>query len=308
MKKQAFGAAALLGVMVLFLLRSAVTADAVRRGLSLCAHSVLPALGPYFVLSSLFVSLGFDRPVGRLLGPVFTRLTGVSGVGVSAFFLGLLGGYPVGARTLSQLYRSGRLTRWEAQRLLSFCNNAGPSFAVGILGLGCFHSLRAGAALYLIHVAAALLVALLPVPRSSHASLPSSLSSVPPRPPLSLLPALVQAIASATALLQVCAFVVFFMALSALFSDITGLYHPLLLGFLELTGGAARLGSGKADFIMAAAILGWGGLSVHGQTAAVLADTGLRLPPYLLCKALQALLSAALAAALVSFLPFSALF
>lgn len=304
MRKQALGAAALLGLMLLFLMRSAVAAEAVRRGLSLCAQSVLPALGPYFVLSSLFVSLGLDRPISRLLGPVFTRLTGVSGTGASAFFLGLLGGYPVGGRTVGALYRSGRLTRWEAQKLLTFCNNAGPSFAIGILGLGCFRSLRAGAILYLIHVAAALLLALLPLPpKAGRAAM--SPPSAPPQPPLPLLPALVQSIASAAALVQVCAFVVFFMALSALFSDVTGLYHPLLLGFLELTGGTAQLDGNRSGFIMAAALLGWGGLSVHGQTASVLADTDLRLTPYLLAKALQALFSAAIAAALTFFSPLS---
>ena len=46
----------------------------------------------------------------------------------------------------------------------------------------------------------------------------------------------------------------------------------------------------------AAALLGWGGLSVHCQTAAVLRGAGLSLRPYLCGKALQAALSAAAAA------------
>ena len=41
--------------------------------------------------------------------------------------------------------------------------------------------------------------------------------------------------------------------------------------------------------------LGWGGLSVHGQSAAVLSGTDLPLGPYLAAKAAQAALSALLA-------------
>ena len=43
---------------------------------------------------------------------------------------------------------------------------------------------------------------------------------------------------------------------------------------------------------MAAALLGWGGVSVHCQTAAVLENTGISLWRYLLAKALQAVVSA----------------
>ena len=78
-----------------------------------------------------------------------------------------------------------------------------------------------------------------------------------------------------------------------------GVSHPAALGFIELTGGVMRLGSGRTDFVWAAALLGWGGLSVHGQTAAVLADTNLKMGRYFLGKLLQAALSAPLAYLLV---------
>ena len=53
---------------------------------------------------------------------------------------------------------------------------------------------------------------------------------------------------------------------------------------------------------MAAALLGWGGVSVHCQTAAVLEETKLSLGRYLLAKALQAVVSALLALAVCRFL------
>ena len=53
-----------------------------------------------------------------------------------ALVLGLAGGYPVGARTAAELYAQGALTRDEAERLLTFWNNANPAFLLSGLGLG----------------------------------------------------------------------------------------------------------------------------------------------------------------------------
>ncbi|MFR0770562.1 MAG: hypothetical protein ACLSHO_14075 [Dysosmobacter sp.] len=72
-----------------------------------------------------------------------------------------MGGYPIGARTAAELYASGDLTRQEAERLLTFCNNSNPVFLISVLGVGVFGSVRAGLWLWLIHVCAALLTGLL---------------------------------------------------------------------------------------------------------------------------------------------------
>ena len=109
--------------------------------------------------------------------------------------------------------------------------------------------------------------------------------------------ALIDAVQSAAGtMVQVCAFVVFFLTALRLLTGLTGWSHPALLGFFELTNGILRLPPTRAGFVWAAALLGWGGLSVHCQTAAVLRGAGLSLRPYLRGKALQAALSAATAA------------
>ena len=95
----------LLGAMGALLALSEQAGQAVRQGLSLCAGSVIPSLFPFFVLSSLFTSLGGGAVLWRL--PFFSRQ------GSAVFFLGALGGYPLGGRLIDSWYAPGS---WASRR------------------------------------------------------------------------------------------------------------------------------------------------------------------------------------------------
>ena len=285
MKSRLMTTATLL-VMAALLAASRQSAAAVAQGLRLCAETVVPALFPFLVLSSLLVELGglafLAPPLQRLLG----RLFGCSATGTGVFLLSLAGGYPMGPRLIAQLYTTGQLSRSEAEHLLRFCNNAGPAFILGLVGLGRFGSLRMGLALWIIHMISAGLVALLL--RHRH---PFSAPELPPlQTPFSQ--ALVSAIGGAgSTTVQLCAFVTFFCTLLQLAADHIGMTHPLALGFVELTQGILALPATPTGFVMASALLGWGGLSVHCQSAAVLAGTDISLCRYLSGKLLHVILS-----------------
>lgn len=280
----------LLAVMAGLLAASETAAQAVREGLALCGGSVIPALFPFLVVSRLFVATGSAAVLGRLLAPLTRRMLGISGPGGTAVLLGLLGGYPVGAQTAGELARTGAISRQEGQRLLLFCNNCGPAFALGVAGVGCFGSLRAGAWLWLIHVSAAVLTALLTRSTSS----PEGRTS--PSAPQALSSAFPGAVRGAgEGMLHVCGFVVFFLVLLRVMGRVTGLSHPVLSGAVELTQGILALPHTRRGFVWAAGLLGWGGLSVHGQSAAVLSGTDLPMGPYLAAKAAHAAVSVLLA-------------
>lgn len=269
----------LLALMVLLLWQNQPVGQAVREGLALCAWSVIPSLFPFFVTVSLAVSCGLFDALRRLGLPQ----------GAAVFLLGLIGGYPVGGRTIGELYRAGQLSRRRAARLLTFCNNAGPSFILSIVGGMVFGSSGAGLALYAIHTVSALAAgALLGGFRREE----EPLFTVSVQQPPSLPAAFVSAVGGAAlAMVNVCAFVVFFLAVAALLRQLLPGLPGAALGLLELTGGVTALPCDAVGFCTAAALLGWGGLSVHCQTAAVLEGTGIPMGRYLLAKAMQGILS-----------------
>ena len=98
----------------------------------------------------------------------------------------------------------------------------------------------------------------------------------------------------------VCGFVIFFLVLLRLAESFLGPLPPLAAGLVELTNGILRLTPDRGGFVLAAALLGWGGLSVHCQTAAVLGGSGISMRWYLPAKAMQGVVSAVLAAAVWS--------
>ena len=277
------------------------SAQACRDALTLCAQTVVPSLFPFFVLSSLLVSGGGADVFSALLGGLMRPLFGLGGAGASALALGLLGGYPVGARTVAELHRAGTLEKKEAERLLGFCNNAGPGFILGICGGAVLHSSRAGLYLYLVHAVSALLTGILlcrDLPR--RASVYSKVTQRTDAAPFaSLFSAAVRG--ALAGILNVCAFVVLFLVLLRLLAAAlpaaisTSPLYPLLLGFVELTNGVTALSATRGGFVCCAVLLAWGGLSVHAQTLSVLDDTSLSTRYYWWGKMMQAALSAPLA-------------
>ena len=297
------------------------SAQSVVEGLELCGTILIPSLFPFFVLSSMMVELGLSRYPGRLLGPIMAPLFRLNPSCSGALVLGWIGGYPVGARTAISLYKKGECSKSEAEHLLAFCNNAGPAFALGVVGSGLLGSSILGLLLYLAHLLSSLLVGIFLRPPSQNPRkphIPRSSCSFSPSFPSALTHAVTGA---AQSLLNLCSFVLFFSvvvrcaALAGLLSALarpfsllgipTTLTLPLLTGSLELSSGVLSLSGHSPLFhraVTVAFLMGWAGLSVHCQVLA-LNDCSLSMKPYLQGKLLHGIFSAALTAALLRFLP-----
>ena len=301
MRWRAAACLALGGVLVLFLAEAGFVRAAAAEALALCAGSVVPALFPFLVVSSLLLSLGLGELLSPMLAGLMEPLFRVDGVGSSALLLGLVGGYPIGAKTTADLYRKGLLSQAEAERLLSFCNNSNPVFLISVLGVGVFGSVRAGVWLWLIHLLSALLTGLLLCrrgggPARREAGIRATFQAV------SLPAAFVSAVGeSLSGILSVCAFVTFFYVLARPLSCLGGWLGPALVGLTELFSLTPLLTADRAGFILASAMTGWGGVSVLCQTAAVLEGSGLRLRSCAAGKAVQGLLAGLFAAALAGY-------
>ena len=300
------------GLLVWFLADAGAVRDSVAEALALCARSVVPSLFPFLVASSALLALGFGELAAPWLAGLMEPLFRVPGAGSAALVLGLVGGYPIGAKTAADLYRENLVSREvrefldalgekEAERLLAFCNNSNPVFLISVLGVGVFGSVRAGVWLWLIHVLSALLTGLV-FRGSGKSASRQELTRHPPFQAVSFTEAFTGAVRSSLAgILSVCAFVVFFYVLAQPLTAMGGRLGAVLVAALELFSLTPLLTADAFGFLLAAAAAGWGGLSVLCQTLAVLEGSGLRLRNCFLGKVVQSAFSLLLAALLVGY-------
>lgn len=261
--------------------------DCAAAGLRLCGTLIVPSLFPFFVASMLLSRAGLPQLLSRIFSPAASKLFGVSGQGISAFFMGICGGYPMGCACVAELWAQGLIDEKEAERLLCFCNNSGPAFIIGAVGTGVFGSPQVGLILYGVHILSAVTVGILF--RKKGAVTAGELLPCRPEPPLQAFTHAVDGAVTAT--LTVCGFIIVFSVFTglldcwgiigrfaALFQN-ESLARGLFMGFFELSGGVSALRGIAYDPIVyaaASALIGWGGLSVHFQSMALLSDTKIK--------------------------------
>jgi len=254
-------------------------------GIDICIRTVIPSLFPFFFLSAIIN----DRLLGanmRMLKPI-AHLCKIPENSESLLVLGLIGGYPVGASGIGTAYRSGSLSKKQAIRMLSFCNNAGPAFIFGILSPILQQSFALWI-LWLINIGSAVLVAIL-LPDSEKGTV--SIIHAPSITPAQAMQISIRNIAC------VCGWVVLFRIILG-FGDRWFLWllpksiQVLITGLLELSNGCLALASLPTlglRFVYSSLFLSFGGICVGMQTASVIGQ--LPMKQYWLGKILQTAIS-----------------
>lgn len=278
--KKGYAAILVLG-MVLLIIDTRTAFIGATEGINLCLSSVIPALLPFWVLSSLLTGClwGSKGKAAALMGRLFSIPQGAESVLIPAF----LGGYPAGAGCIAAAFNAGKLQKSQAERLLGYCNNVGPAFLFGIVApqLG---SVWQGLYLWGLTILGAWTASqLLPGKNDEKAAI-GRLEQGDPFGD------------AAAAMGKICVCVILFRVILAYtnkYLPSSGFVAVVYSGILELTNGCcglSRLPMGMR-LPLAAGLCSLGGLCVALQTASV--AKGLSLSPYLLGKVIAALISTA---------------
>lgn len=275
--------------MLVLILDSRTAMLGAQNGLELCINTVIPSLFPFFVISIILTNtlsgrkISFLKPIGQ-----FCKMPpGSEGL----LLVGLLGGYPVGAKCVYDAWNRNQLTTVNAQRCLGFCSNAGPAFIFGMCG-GLFSNHWTAWILWAIHIASALFVGHILPEKEAHQM----------RTNISERTTLPDAVAKAiNAMLSVCGWVVLFRVIIAFFQRWFLWLLPvncraIIEGLLELANGCTGLVTLESEglrFILCAAFLGLGGLCVGLQTISVVGKLGCGM--YFPGKVMQCVFSCCLA-------------
>ena len=262
--------------------------------------------------------------------PIFN----VRGEGAFAFIMGIISGYPVGAKIASSFRENNICSKEECERLLSFTNNSGPLFIIGTVGILMYGSTIIGLLLFITHILACITVGFLfrfwkknektTIMNTNYKTENKYVSFN------NLGDVLAKSIKSSiSTIFLIGGFVVIFSSIisilkssgilngvSLLLSPLFNLLHintsfiaPLLSGFLEITNGINTISSIackklSVNIIFTAFLLGFGGISVLLQVLSITSKTDLSIKPYIYGKLLHGIFASIYTYIFINFIPF----
>ena len=315
------GAGAAAAAAICLLWKTQEVAAGVRAGLENCAGVLIPSLFPFMILAGLITSTGAGSALSRSVSVFSRRVLNMPENMGTVLLMSFLGGFPVGARMLSDMLARGETDRDTASRALCCCVNAGPSFLISAVGAGLLHSRTAGLLLLAAQLLSAFIVGAF--------VFSGALAGRPAAGPHHRFPsehgAFVAAVRSASAsMLSVCAFVVAFAAITALLSAVGAVgvlaqslgalfpalgapfFSAVLSGALEVTNGciqASALG-GRAGFTLCAFLTSFSSLSIMFQVRACFSQENLpRFGPFYRSRLAHGAITALLANLFYQLLP-----
>jgi sporulation integral membrane protein YlbJ len=302
------------------------------RGVAVWWDVLFPALFPFFVMAELMLGFGVVHFFGTLLDPLMRPLFRLPGAAGFAVTMGLISGYPVGARLAARLREQGQISRTEGERLIAFVTTSDPIFLIGAVSVGFFREPALAPLLAAAHYGGAFVIGLIfrryrrrePLTHAKAAAgarlLPAALAAMHRARAADGRPAgrlLQDAVGAALRLnIVVGGLVVFFSVVMELLARahmldlLAAMLQPLLQsaglpasafvnGLFEVTLGAKAAGESDAPLALRAAaaawVLSWAGLSVHAQVASIIGKTDIRYAPFLAARAAHGVISAALA-------------
>lgn len=299
-------------LLIMFITKSDISAEYMRRGLGICFETLIPALFPFMVISEILIRTGACEPLSRLMKKAMQSIFGVSGDCAGALLLGIVCGFPVGAKVAFSLYTQGKISKRDCERLLSFCNFPSAPFMIFAVGEGMFGNKSIGLLLYFTILFTGLTLGILTRKRSEISYIAEA--QLKSRRCENLSSAFASSVTSAAqSVISVSAFVCFFSCavgcLSTLFgADSASPLRALIFSFFELTSGSAAcavLEPSSRAVMLAAAAGGWSGLSVLLQIRSLTQneDNSISLIPYLKSKAITAPICAGVAALFLHLFP-----
>lgn len=293
----------LCGFMIFLILFSTSNIIAAKNGLELWATTVVPSLFPFLFATELLSKTKVVQYLGKTLNKIMRPLFNVPGEAAFAFIMGLISGYPIGAKIVTDFRNTGICTKDEGNRMLAFTNNSGPLFIIGTIGIGLFANKTIGLLLFVTHFMACITIGIIFKFFSKNNLNDLSHNSYKPN---------IHSTNSISTILMIGSYVVIFSVVISILNQlhILDLFAiaispllrllninisfaiPILSGIVELTNGVnlvslVHVKDISTNIAICAFLLGFGGISVCLQVYSIISKSDLSIKKYIIGKFFQ---------------------
>ncbi len=289
---------------IFLIIYSKTNIQAVVSSISLFFSKVFPSLFPFFIATELLSHTNIINILNNLLSPFMKRIFNVSGSCSFPFLMGMISGYPTGAKILSDFRKNNICSKEECERMLAYTNNSGPLFIIGTVGTSLFFNTEIGYLLLFAHILGAITVGII----FRNYKNTRSTSEVEELSISNFSTVLTNSIYNSFKTLgMILGYIILFSIIINIIvsSHILDIFNTLpysiwiksiLLSFLEITNGINLISSiySKSlipNIVITSFFLGFGGLSVLLQVYSIISKTDLSIKPYIIGKLLHGTIS-----------------
>lgn len=281
------------------------SANGVTKGIEFCLNILVPSLFPFMVLSSFMVTSGFYKFLAKPLGFITKTLFGLPAQCSTAVLLSIIGGYPVGARSVGNLYNNGVISRKQAEKMAYFCVSSGPGFLITFVGSTLYCNIQVGVILFVSSIISVFICGII-----ARFSIKTNVqvvnnSNIENTININFSSSLIKSVASGTkATIDMCSMVIVFNVLISFIDLLINNEYIKNLSYIlfEVTTACNNL-AGNTSISVVAFALGFGGLCVHFQIFQGIKSINISKRLFFLFRILQGIITALSTKVLLYFFP-----
>ena len=228
-------------------------------GILICGKIIIPNLFPFTMCVLFIMKSGITEKLTPL-APVTRTVFGLNSTEFTVLILSLIGGFPIGAKLISEALKEKRITPDSAEIMLNYCICGGPAFIIGAVGSTALNSQKIGFVLFFAHTASSLLLCIgnrvfkkrsSETPQISTASISTADNFV------------ISAAEAASNVINICAFVILFCTINTYLelASCRFLALKILLNLTEITYSVTH----NNNVFLLSFLLGFGGFCVWCQ-------------------------------------------
>lgn len=245
--------------LIFFLRYPSTITDGAILGLKISSNIIIPSLFPFCVICLFIVKSDCLRFIENFISHFSLKLFKLTSNEFFVMIMSFIGGYPVGAKLINNLYKNNQIDKTTATVMMCYCVNAGPAFIIIAVGNCILNSRILGNVLLVSHITGSIIIAFVCrffiKIKSENITIKKNISSVSD--------VFVESTADAcTTVISICSFVVLFNVVINVINNLNiPFFKKIIIPLLEITSGIM---SCKNIYVISM-LLAWGGICVHFQ-------------------------------------------
>lgn len=258
-------------------------------------EKLFPSIFPFFVLSFLFINMGYPLILNKYFKNITRKVFHLSENTSFILLMSIISGFPSGAKYIVKDYNNNYITKEEGNQLLLFTHFANPLFVLGTCGI-LLNSKRLAYKILICQLFANIILGILVRPKEITISPKKEVVSTTTPSLISILPdAINEAMEVLIFMLGSITIFQFFTNCFLLFTNETVFFKTIFTGIMDLTSGINLVPTISISIELKALLMlifiTFGSLSVHLQVINAIKNTNLSYTNFFIGRILESIIA-----------------